>query len=103
MTKRGKLNKVEKCYIDNNPKLSVEEVAETLDRSVKVIGNYRGDASTDTRPISERSKMIHSAKEGRTGITIMTEAASQIADEAKKNKAKSKKVVGPKDAIFSPM
>jgi len=90
MSKRGPLTKVDKCYIDNNSGLTVEELASDLDRTTNSISKYRKTKTKHTTPIKNEAGSIvgdlmgnTTASQKRRGVTIMTPAASELADETK--------------------
>ena len=85
--KTGKLTKVEKFYIDNNTDKTVEEIAKDLNRTENAVNKYISE-STDTGHVDtardEKSTVgeLMGHKEDR-GVTIMTPAASELADETR--------------------
>ena len=91
--KSGPLNTVEKFYIDNNQDKNVKELAGDLNRNQKIIRGYLGDRETSTT--SEAKGEEESAiagelfghKEGR-GVTVMTPAASEVADSHRSSAVK---------------
>ena len=84
--KTGKLTKVEKFYIENNLNKSVEEVAKDLNRTKASVEKFISEVSEDSHShITEAKKNkdvsdLMGHKEDR-GVTIMSPAASQLADE----------------------
>lgn len=91
--KTGRLNKVEKFYIENNPDKSVEDLAKDLNRSEAVINKCVNEKSGSGHLDSvqdEKSTVgeLMGHKEDR-GVTIMTPAASELADETRLDGVKS--------------
>ena len=84
--KSGPLNKAEKFYLDNNNDTSLEELAEDLNRSEKVINTYLKSTnklqSSNTHTVG--NLMGNETGSGRKGITVMTPAASELSDATKK-------------------
>ena len=86
--KSGPLTTVEKIYIDNNQDKSLKELAGDLNRNQKIIRGYIGDrktpATTDAKGEGEAKIAgdLFGHKEGR-GVTVMTPAASEVADAHK--------------------
>ena len=76
----GKITKIEKFYIENNLEKTVEDLAADLDRSVSFVKKHSkaNTGSVDKTTIGE----LMGHKEGR-GVTIMTSAASEVADETR--------------------
>ena len=85
--KTGKLTKVEIFYIENNQDKNVDEVAKDLNRTKATVQKYI-DSTTDTGHTdtvkSEKADVseLFGHKEDR-GVTVMTPAASQLADETR--------------------
>jgi len=73
--KKGPLSKKEKDFIDNNPSMKTEKIAEKLDRSVGVVSKY----------IKQKGSTAHGlfARKEDRGVTVMTESASTQSDEKK--------------------
>ena len=84
--KKGPLSKKEKDFIDSNKSMSTEDIANTLERSVKVVSRYV-EISDQENPT--RTSELFARKEDR-GVTVMTEAASTAGDDNKsRRKAES--------------
>ena len=81
--KKGPLSKKEKEFIDENKSMSTEDIADKLERSVKVVSRYV-EISDEESPT--HTSELFARKEDR-GVTVMTEAASAAGDE---NKARRK-------------
>ena len=104
MSKKGKLTKIEKFYIENNKGKTHENIAKDLDRTLASVKKYADSINgtehvTNTRADEELSSVsdLMGRKEKR-GVTIMTQAASELSDETRPNrKQKSTKY---KDSIF---
>jgi hypothetical protein len=80
MTKKGPLGKAEEFYVEHHCNIStVEEIATELDRPKstirKKVEKYRKDAGLGT---------VGSQIARQDGIAIMTENASAMSDESKK-------------------
>ena len=88
--KTGKLTKIEKFYIDNNLDMSVSDLAKDLNRTKKIVENYRPSSDTPQGHITKanhypKTKTVNDLmghKEDR-GVTIMTPEASEVADEVR--------------------
>lgn len=95
--KKGRLNKVEKFYIEQNLwDLSVEEMATDLDRSLKTVANYVQSLGKEETPKEDTKFMTTDAKKAVTttkregpidkligkkrGATIYTQEAAEHAD-----------------------
>ena len=89
--KTGKLTKVEKFYIENNLDKPTEEVAKDLNRTKASVEKFVSEISEDSHShITEAKKDqdvgdLMGRKEDR-GVTIMSPAASQLADETRGNR-----------------
>ena len=83
--KSGPLTTVEKFYIDNNQDKNVKELAKDLNRNQKIVREYSGspEVSKTAEAKGEKEPAIagdlFGHKEGR-GVTVMTPAASEVAD-----------------------
>jgi hypothetical protein len=77
--KKGPLSKKEKEFIDENKSMSTEDIADKLERSVKVVSRYV-EISDQEDPT--HTSELFARKEDR-GVTVMTEAASAAGDESK--------------------
>ena len=85
--KTGKLTKIEKFYIDNNSDMTVEDIAKDLNRTENAIKKHIGESADTghvdtTREEGSTVGDLMGHKEGR-GVTIMTQAASEMADETR--------------------
>jgi len=92
MSKRGPLTKVEKFYIDNNPGKSPEELAEDLGRSVTAVSKHSKTRSKHVTSTKKEGESFvgalmgrETAEQKRSGVTIMTPAASELSDAVKSN------------------
>jgi len=83
--KRGPLNKAEKFYLDNND-TPVEELAEDLNRSEKVINTYLTSTDNLQSPNTHTVGSLMGGKtgSGRKGVAVMTPAASELSDATRK-------------------
>ncbi len=102
MSRAKALTDVQKYYIDGNADIGIQKLAVKLDvpvSSVKKylenraseIGKQLEDAVSDEvvpEPKPTSSHLITTTASGRTGVAIMTEAASMRADEDLKGKKK---------------
>ena len=88
---RSKLTDVQKFFIDGHKTTGVTKLAEQLGVSVSSVKKYL----EETQPVEEESKvekkdeshhMITKSAGGRSGIAIMTEAASMRTDSDVKSK-----------------
>ena len=87
--KTGKLNKIEKFYIENNRDKAANDLAGDLNRTVSCVAKYiseelGGDVSTEEE-VSGTVGELMGRKEER-GVTIMTPNASQVSDETRSDR-----------------
>jgi CBS domain-containing protein len=115
MVKKGKLSRVEKFFIEGNTNLPVEDVAAELNRSVAIVQKY-----VDEIMVAEPTQVTQEAtvdepavpgmltvkdtigtkmRNGKPVATVMTPAASEIADEHRQQTGLNKKLQG---AIHKP-
>lgn len=111
MAKRGILNKTEKYYISSNRNLSVEELATTLNRSVKSVTQYISELDNGVvesqpeppPPQNKESKMFNLMGRKKRGeehvATVMTPAASELADATRPQRTRNEKL---QSAIHKP-
>ena len=86
--KTGKITKVEKFYIDNNPSLDASDLAKDLNRSVAFVEKHIKKVDTGHVDVAQEKKSaseLFGHKEDR-GVTIMTPAASEVADETRSSR-----------------
>ena len=84
MAKKGRLNKVEMYYIDNNYKvLSIADIAADLDRTILSIEKYIKENLTNksTSIIKAGDQLAR-----QQGVVAMTENASMLSDSKRKRK-----------------
>lgn len=90
MAKRGPLSKIEAFYVQHNyPTLDAAELAVELDRPIRSIENYIKKNVTKEKklsPVNASDQFIR-----KSGSTVMTENASTITDELKKQVTKINK------------
>ena len=67
--KKGPLSKKEKDFIDSNKSMSTEDIANKLERSVKVVSRY---VEINDQENPTRTSELFARKEDR-GVTVMTE------------------------------
>ena len=84
MVKKGPLGKVEIFYLEKNIELglSLDQIATDLNRNLSTIKNYidkHYNKPNNTNPFNAGSQFIR-----QSGVTIMTENASTLADSTKK-------------------
>ena len=99
--KKGPLSNKEKEYIDSNLDMDVDQLAEAMDRSTKIVANYveKVSAVAETpepevavEPVAEpvvqpvQSSPVSNlmARDQQRGVVVMTEAASMESDERRK-------------------
>jgi len=83
--KKGKLSKVELFYIDNNADKSVADLAKDLNRTESSIEKHiHADTGHLDNVQDDKSNIgdLMGHKEDR-GVTVMTPAASELADETR--------------------
>ena len=113
MAKTGKLNRVELFYISRNPDgKTIHELATELDRSPTTIAKYyetekevpvaQAEPATPENPESPMFQLMGRHKRNDTNVaTVMTKAASELADATRPNRLKDKnKLAG---AIHKPV
>lgn len=120
MAKRGKLSKVETCYIENNRDKTVAEIALELDRTESAVEKHLATLPEvevevqEEQPRSDVTSPIYSpddnpmrqaigrrTKEGRGGVAIWNAAASQQA-ESTRDRRVNQGNRHTKDAIHKP-
>lgn len=82
-TKRGKLSRIETYFIDGNrAKMSDQELADALNRGLKIVQKYLTD-----NPIASEAKSLagQNIQTGK-GTTVMTESASMASDATRTRK-----------------
>jgi len=94
--KPGILSNVEKCFIENNKTVPLEEISKELNRAEAIISKHLESLPKPKKEKTKMRKLIGSKREA----TVMTPAASQLSDAAK---VKSNKLEHLKDSIFKPM
>ena len=114
MVKRGPLNKVEKYFIEGNTDLPVEDLAAELDRSEAMIKKHLSTVTTVEEPQPAQSPPPKREKQsqffkqmgrhrrngkGKPVATVMTKAASELADAQRKKRKLNKKL---ESAIHKP-
>ena len=82
--KTGKLNKVEKFYIENNSDKEVSQIAKDLNRSEASVKKHmktspRPKHTSEAKSSDASSLMGHNDR----GSTVMTPAASELSDETR--------------------
>ena len=91
--KTGKITKVEQFYLDNNSSLDVGDLAKDLNRSVSFVKKHAKKTDTghvDTAQEKKSMGELFGHKEDR-GVTIMTPAASEVADETRQGRINQSK------------
>ena len=83
--KTGKLNKVEKFYIENNSDKDVSEIAKDLNRSEASVKKHMKTTPREKHTSEIRSEETASDLMGRNdrGSTVMTPAASELSDSTR--------------------
>ena len=111
MAKRGQLTKVEKHYIEGNVNLPIEDLAKDLDRTVNIIQKYINTLDlpkeTPKPKITQVKKqdpkmlaLMGRKKRGDENVaTVMTPAASELADATRHQRLGGKKI---QEAIHKP-
>lgn len=99
--KKGPLNKVEKFYIENNRKESVQDIAKTLGRTESIVKNYltkvqkeepntQNDSPEQTNTGNDfiKKNIIHETEGKKQKVAIMTEQASMHIDASRNKKSR---------------
>ena len=95
MNKTGPLGEVEKYYIENHvEEMEIEDLAKKMNRSLASVKKYVEKLSKQKPKAKPKAKPKEEAKKkegpatnlfaSNKGSTVMTEAASQYGDEARK-------------------
>ncbi len=115
MVKTGKLSKSEIFYIENNPdSMTIHELAKELDRTPKIVAKYYGApkevspeevAAPPPAPIANPEAamfklMGRHERKGQHVATVMTSAASELADATRTGRLSEKNKL--KNAIHKP-
>lgn len=86
--KKGPLSNEEKSYIEENLEMDVKELAESMDRSVKLVKAHVDKQPAQKPEPKEDSKTMQLlARNAERGVVVMTESASSHFDE---NRTRSK-------------
>ena len=86
--KKGPLSNEEKSYIEENLKMDVKELAESMDRSIKLVKAHVDKQSLpEPKPKEDSKTMQLLARNADRGVVVMTESASSHFDE---NRTRSK-------------
>ena len=85
--KKGPLSNEEKSYIEENLEIDVKELAESMDRSVKLVKAHVDKIAPQEQPKQEPKTMQLLARNADRGVVVMTESASSHFDE---NRTRSK-------------
>ena len=91
--KKGKLSKVELFYIDNNADKSVADLAKDLNRTESSVEKHiHADTGNLDNVQDDKSNIgdLMGHKEDR-GVTIMTPAASEVADGTRQGRVNQSK------------
>jgi hypothetical protein len=111
MVKKGKLNKAEKFYIEGNSQKSTEDIAADLDRSVTIVEKHlatipkttptevQQEATNDEGEAQMFKLMGRHKRQGQHVATVMTRAASELADATRGPRTLNKKL---QQAIHKP-
>ena len=90
MAKKGPLSKVETYYIEHNhSKISVQEIATDLDRPVSAVEKFIKKIKSD-RVTNVKSTVISEQFARQSGAVVMTENASTMIQDSKRNRPPSK-------------
>jgi len=84
--KTGKITKVEKFYIENNSDKTAEDLAKDLNRSVSFVKKHVTAEDAVQDEISNVGELMGHNEGG--GVTVMTPAASEAADETRPSRVK---------------
>lgn len=84
--KKGPLSNEEKKYIESNLDTEVAKLAESMDRSLKLVKAHVDKVSVEPepKPKKESKTMQLLARNADRGVVVMTESASSHFDENKK-------------------
>lgn len=84
--KKGPLSNEEKKHIEDNLDTEVAELAQSMDRSLKLVKAHVDKVSTqpETKPKEDSKTMQLLARNAERGTVVMTESASSHFDETKK-------------------
>jgi hypothetical protein len=85
--KKGPLSNEEKQYIEENLDMDTAELAESMDRSLKLVKAHVEKSSPPKEPKRESKTMQLLARNADRGVVVMTESASSHFD---KNRQKPK-------------
>jgi septum formation inhibitor MinC len=110
--KKGKLTKEEIFYIEQNPEnLSIKELSQSMDRKIDMVARHykeqepvlSSEPPSHTQPINIDSSILqlmgrHKRKDQYVA-TVMTQAASELADNTRPDRIKSPKLMS---AIHKP-
>lgn len=100
--KRGPLSKAEKFYIDNNRTMGIDQLVIDLDRAQNQIEKYLKETENAKKNVKEtlmRKTMGRHERNGKPVATVMTPAASELADDQRAMLNSKKK---NQEAIYRP-
>jgi hypothetical protein len=94
--KKGPLSNEEKKHIEENLSMDTKELAESMDRSIKLVKAHVDKSSTQQTPEVEREPktMQLLARNADRGVVVMTESASSHFDENRKRPKPPKRYEG---------
>jgi hypothetical protein len=94
--KKGPLSNEEKSYIEENSKVGAKDLAESMDRSLKLVKAHLGKISKkeQTKPKEESKTMQLLARNADRGVVVMTESASSHFDKNRKKSEPPKRYRG---------
>ena len=105
MAKGGKLTDAERFYIEQNPdNLTIKEMADKLDRSLPLVGKYyrvveenkAQEPPKTAEEVKNESQMFklmgRKVRNNQHVATVMTPAASELADAQRPQRLSSKKL-----------
>ena len=90
------LNKLQKCYIQNNRHLDLKQLSKDVDASERVIANFiktlePQKVEQPVKAVNQRDFFETRTKNGNKGVTIMTDAAaSQKTPRSPRNNIRDK-------------
>lgn len=106
--KRGGISNAEKFYIEKNPdNMTLEQMAKKLGRSEKAVSKYwevtekEVQEQTEEKPLPDKGA-VRKLMGHRREATVMTPAASEMADEMRKINKGKKLSDKMKSSIFKP-
>jgi hypothetical protein len=91
MSKRGPLSKIEKFYIEENVDMTIDELAEELDRAKSVVKAYSDKCQRKQKIAEKSTPLSENIVSNKMGSTVMTETGSMLGDDFRQKSVTKKR------------